>query len=406
MPATDQAIPVLDAFLDGDVNVAALDAWCTEKITVQLGGLTIEVLASTSMATTYVQRLFMPPSDLWNVVRPDAAATGSSATMRALALPRARVAALAERVRSTGTGAPRHVRMHVGAPAAWHPMPGGPVLLTDPDAGIAPQLIVRHPGNFTVITCDDTDATMNAARHLREIGYRRAEDDGWVCLHASAATMDGRGILVVGDSGAGKSTLALALAATAKGAFLSNDRTMITAFPGAAPQAVAMPGPIRLNGGTLQALGYASAEQWDLTRPQSTMNTDWQNFRGSNKLHILPSEWHERTGTPLATTATVDLVVFPQVIQDSQELHLQAMRPESARELLGAQRMSPGDNIYVSDWLGIRTSSPDALARNGARVVDALASQPAVSLRFGTRVPYAAVTETVRAAFSSPASSR
>ncbi|WP_042173825.1 hypothetical protein [Streptomyces sp. NBRC 110035] len=404
MPAADQVISMLDAFLHGDTHAASLDAWCTEKITVQLSGLTIEVLASTSTATTYVQRLFTPPSNLWNVVRPDAAATGVTATMRCLALPRAHVSALAERVRSRGTGAPRPALMHVGAPATWHQMPGGPVLLTDPDAGIAPQLIVRHPGSFTVITCDDTDATMNAARHLREIGYRRAEDDGWVCLHASAATMDGRGILVVGDSGAGKSTLALA--ATAKGAFLSNDRTMIDACSGVAPQAVAMPGPIRLNGGTLQALGYASAEQWDLTRPQSTMNTDWQNFRGSNKLHILPSEWHERTGTPLAMSATVDLVVFPQVIQGSQELHLQAMHPESARELLGAQCMSPGDNIYVSDWLGIRTTSPDDLARNGARVVGALADRPAVSLRFGTRAPYAAVTETVRAAFSSPASHR
>ncbi|MBT2527441.1 hypothetical protein J7E91_18930 [Streptomyces sp. ISL-99] len=403
MPAIDQVIPVLDAFLDGDVHAASLDPWCTEEITVELGGLTIDVLASTSTATTYVQRLFTPPSNLWNVVRPDSAVTGGTATMRCIALPRARVAALAERVRSQGTEPPRHVRMHVGAPATWHQIPGGPVLLTDPDAGIAPQLIVRHPGSFTVITCDDTDATMNTARHLREIGYRLAEDDGWVCLHASASTVDGRGILVVGDSGAGKSTLALALAATATGAFLSNDRTMITATPGAAPRAVAMPGPIRLNGGTLQALGYASADQWDLTRPQPTKDTDWQRFHGANKLHVLPSEWHERTGTPLATTATVDLIVFPQIIQDSHELHLRTTPPGQARELLNAQCMSPGDNIYVSDWLDIRTSGADELTSNASRVLGALADRPAVSLRFGTRTPYAAVTESVRAAFS-PAS--
>jgi hypothetical protein len=403
MPAADQVIPALDAFLDGDINAVSLDAWCPEKITVQLGGLTIEVLASTAAATTYVQRLFTPPSELWNVVNPTTA-TSDTTTMRCLALPCARVAALAERVRSRSTEAPRHIRMHVGAPAAWHQMPGGPVLLTDPDAGIAPQLIARHPAGFTVITCDDTDATMNAARHLREIGYRRAEDDGWVCLHASAATVDGRGILVVGDSGAGKSTLALALAATATGAFLSNDRTMITTTPNAAPRAVAMPGPIRLNGGTLRALGYASAEQWDLTRPKPTTDTDWQNFHGANKLHILPSEWHERTGTPLEATATVDLIVFPQIIQGSHELHLQATHPGPARELLSAQCMSPGDNIYVSDWLDIRTSSADDLASNGARVLEALSNRPAFSLRFGTRTPYATVTETVRAALTSPAS--
>lgn len=403
MPAADQAIPVLDAFLDGDATVTSLDEWCTEKITVQLGGLTIELLASTSTATTYVQRLFTPPSELWNVVNPTTA-TSATTTMRCLALPRVRVAALTERVRSRSTEAPRRVLMHVGAPAAWHQTLGGPVLLTDPDAGIAPQLIIRHPAGFTVITCDDTDATMNAARHLREIGYRRAEDDGWVCLHASAATVDGHGILVVGDSGAGKSTLALALAATATGAFLANDRTMITTTPNAAPRAVAMPGPIRLNGGTLRALGYASAGQWDLTRPKPATDTDWQSFHGANKLHILPSEWHERTSTSLETTATVDLVVFPQIIQDSHELHLQATHPRSSRELLRAQCMSPGDNIYVCDWLDIRTSSADDLASNGARVLDDLANRPAYSLRFGTRTPYASVTETVRSALTSPAS--
>ncbi|WP_455355394.1 hypothetical protein [Streptomyces sp. SYSU K217416] len=404
MPAADQVIPALDAFLDGDINAASLDAWCQEKITVQLGGLTIEVLASTAAATTYVQRLFTPPSELWNVLHPGTAATGVTATMRCLALPRARVAALAEHVRSRHTGAPRHVRMHVGAPATWHQMPGGPVLLTDPDAGIAPQIIARHPGGFTVITCDDTDAAMNTARHLREIGYRLAEDDGWVCLHASAATIDGRGILVVGDSGAGKSTLALALASTPTGAFLSNDRTMITATPGEAPRAVAMPGPIRLNGGTLQALGYASADKWDLTRPQPTKETDWQSFRGANKLHILPSEWHERTGTPLAMTATVDLIVFPRVIRDSRELDLQTTYPGPARELLNTQCMSPGDNVYVSDWLDIRTRSADDLTGDGARVLDALCDLPAVSLCFGTLTPYTAVTETLRAALASPAS--
>ncbi|MFC5957206.1 hypothetical protein ACFP51_22830 [Streptomyces pratens] len=138
--------------------------------------------------------------------------------------------------------------------------------------------------------------------------------------------------------------------------------------------------------------------------PQPTVDTDWQNFRGANKLHILPSEWHERTGTSLAMTATVDLVVFPQVIRGSHDLHLQATHPEPARELLSAQCMSPGDNICVSDRLDIRTSSADDLASNGARVIGALADRPAVSLRFGTRTPYAAVTETVRAAFTSPSS--
>ncbi|MFC9331443.1 hypothetical protein [Kitasatospora sp. NPDC057015] len=394
MPATDQAIPAIEALLDGNAEATTLDPWCGQKTTVQLGALSVDVLA-TSAATAYVRSLFTPASPLWN---PSPATTaGPAATMRCLTLPYAQVAALAKRVRHRATGSPSPVLMHVHAPAAWHQLSPGPVLLTDPGVGIAPQVIVRHPDGYTVITCDDTDATMNAARHLREIGYRRAEDDGWVCLHASAATLDGRGILIVGDSGAGKSSLALALAAAQGGAFLSNDRTMITTESDAAPRAVAMPGPIRLNGGTLQALGFAGARQWDLTRPKPATDTDWQTFHGASKLHILPAEWHERTGTPLTPDATVDLIVFPQIVQDAEELHLQVARSGPARELLAAQCMSPGDDIYVHDWLSIRTSSTERLADHGARVLDALAGRPAVSLRFGTRTPYAAVTAALRA---------
>ncbi|MEV0537261.1 hypothetical protein [Kitasatospora sp. NPDC050463] len=393
MPASDQAVPAVEALLDGNVEATALDPWCGEKTTVRLSGLTVDVLASTSAATAYVRRLFTPASALWN---PGPAETaGPAMTMRCLALPQAHVTALAERVRRQAAGSPRHVLMHVHAPAAWHQMPAGPVLLTD--AGIAPQVIVRHPDGYTVITCDGADATMNVARHLREIGYRRAEDDGWVCLHASGATLDGRGVLIVGDSGAGKSSLALALAAAENGAFLSNDRTMITTSSGVEPRAVAMPGPIRLNGGTLQALGFDDARQWDLTRPKPATDTDWQTFHGASKLHILPAEWHERTGTPLAPTTTVELVVFPRIVQDSEELHLQPARPGAARQLLAAQCMSPGDDVYVHDWLGIRTGSAEDLAGNGARALDVLAGRPALSLSFGTRTPYAAVTAALRA---------
>ncbi|MEU9074370.1 hypothetical protein AB0D22_06780 [Kitasatospora sp. NPDC048538] len=396
MPVTDQAVRELEAFLDGTVEATALDPWCREKTTVQLGVLSVDVRASTSAATDYIRRLFTPASPLWN---PNPArTTGPAATMRCLALPHAQVATLAEGVRRQATGAPAPVLMHAHAPAAWHHLPAGPVLLTDPAAGIAPQVVVRHPDGFTVITGDDTDATMNAARHLREIGYRRAEDDGWVCLHASAATLDGRGILIVGDSGAGKSSLALALAAAQGGAFLSNDRTMITTESDANPRAVAMPGPIRLNGGTLQALGFAGARQWDLTRPKPATGTDWQNFHGTSKLHILPAEWHERTDAPLTPDATVDLIVFPRIVQDAEDLHLQAARSGPARELLAAQCMSPGDDVYVQDWLGIRTSTPGRLADYGARVLDALAGRPALSLRFGTRTPYAAVVAALRVA--------
>ncbi|SCL44726.1 hypothetical protein GA0070604_0565 [Micromonospora eburnea] len=393
MTVNDRVMPVLDAVLAGRDAPAALDTWCREDVTVQLSGLAIQLRASSSTAARYTRSLFTPGSSLWNA-HDDA--ISSTMTMRTIALPTNRVTALAERVRLRARGVSRDVKMHAQAPARWHRTAAGPVLVTDTGAAIAPQVVARHADGYTVITVDDTDAAMNAARHLREIGYRRAENDGWVCLHASAATIDGRGILFVGNSGAGKSSLALAVAAADDGAFLSNDRTMIAISPDAAPRAVAMPGPIRLNGGTLSALGLSHASRWNLARPKPASGSDWQSFQGSNKLHILPEEWRERTGTPLLSSAAVELIVFPQVIHGNHKIDSCLTPLGRARRLLAAQCMSPGDDIYVCDWLSIRHGNTDKQGVNSADVLDALARRPSMDLRFGTDTPYRTVTAAIK----------
>lgn len=393
MPATNNVMPVIEAVLAGDAAPADLDHWCTERLTVRLSRMSIELLASSNAPTRYTRRLFTPSNELWNT-RADAVAP--TTTMRTIALPSDRVGVLAEAVRLRATDTSWRVQMHVQAPAAWHRTPTGQVLVTDPDAPIAPQVVACHAGGYTVITTDDPDAVMNSARHLREIGYRLAENDGWVCLHASAATIDGSGILIVGDSGAGKSSIALAAATGEGGAFLANDRTMISVSAGTALRAVAMPGPIRLNGGTLHALGFSDAPQWHLTRPKPASASDWQRFQGNSKLHILPEEWHERTGTPLASAMSVDLVVFPRVVHGAEQVEVRPIGPGTARELLQAQCMSPRDDVYVCDWLGIHDANLQNRAARTVEVLDALAGRPAVELTFGTKVPY----RTVRAAIS------
>jgi hypothetical protein len=272
------------------------------------------------------------------------------------------------------------------------------VLVTDPGTPIAPQIVAQHPDGMTVVTCDEPDAYMNAARHLREIGYRLAEDHGWVCVHASAATIGEHGVLIVGDSGAGKSSLALALATSPAGAFLSNDRTMIDIAPDGAARAVTMPGPIRVNGGTLRALGIEGARGWNLARPKPAPGTDWLTFHGASKLHILPGEWHERTGTPLAVQARIDLVVFPRITQDTDQLSLRGTSLRDARRLLAAQVKSPGDDVYVCDWLDVRRASTATLARHSEQVLDTLATRPSLEVRFGTGTLYGEVTAALSAA--------
>lgn len=393
MPVTDNMMTVIEAVLAGGAAPADLDLWCTVRLAMRLSRMNIELLASSNAPTRYTRRLFTPSNELWNL-RADAAAP--TTTMRTIALPRDRVRALAEAFRLQNTGTSRSVQMHAQAPAAWHRTPTGQVLVTDPDAPIAPQVVACHSGGYVVITTDEDDAAMNSARHLREIGYRLAENDGWICLHASAATLDGSGILIVGDSGAGKSSIALAAATDEGGAFLANDRTMISVSADMAMRAVAMPGPIRLNGGTLDALGFSDASQWRLTRPKPASASDWQKFQGNAKLHILPEEWHDFTGTPLASAMSVDLILFPRVVHGAEHVEVRPISSSAARKLVQEQCMSPRDNVYVCDWLGIHDSDLQYRGRHAAEVLDHLAGRPAIELIFGTKVPYPTISAAVR----------
>ncbi|PZH16435.1 hypothetical protein C1I97_06515, partial [Streptomyces sp. NTH33] len=392
-------VPLLHALLAGTTEPDALDPWCPEHLGVTLGRHTVDIRSTPHTPIRYIQRLFTPATELWH---PHPAAADPDLILRCIALPRSHVAALAQHVRAHATGAARKVRMHVNAPATWYELSGCPALTPDPAPSIAPQIIARHRTGYTIITCDDADASMNTARHLREMGYRLAEDRGWVCFHASAAVLDGRGVLIPGNSGSGKSSLALALATADSGAFLANDRTLTACSPGRSPRAIALPGPIRLNGGTLHALGLDQVADWNLTRSKPAHDTDWQSFRGDSKLHVLPAEWAEHTGTPLTAEAAVHAIVFPDILPDSHTLTLDPLPPEEARKRLAAQCMSPHDDVYTDDWLDTRSSPITDLTRTASRVLDTLAQLTAFTLHFGTGTPYADVTAAVHRHLAAP----
>jgi hypothetical protein len=386
-------LSVLDNILASRGGPGTLDLWCTETLAVELSGLKIQIRASSAAPIDYARNLFTPSTPLWKIsTEPDM----STITMRTISLPAHHVSELVAALRVRSTNLPRPVRLHAHAPAAWYEAPNGQVLVTEPHPDVAPQIIARHSTDYIVITSDESDAMMNVARHVREIGYRRAQNRGWTCLHASAAAINGRGVLIVGDSGAGKSSLALAIATSSKGAFLSNDRTMIAATSANTLKAIAMPGPIRLNGGTLDALGLNHAREWVLARPKPDRGSDWKEFHGAKKLQILPAEWYKQTGTPLSSEMPVDLVIFPEVMPNSNDIEVLSLDASRTREQLAAQCMSPRDNVYVCDWLGIRDSTAATERRHVANLLDLLQRGPALRIRFGTGVQYSTLADKVR----------
>ncbi|MGK5630564.1 hypothetical protein [Streptomyces sp. URMC 123] len=359
--------------------------------TVRLGDHRLAVGSNEKRQVDYLRSLFVPGNALWAGEDPREPAAGDGAAV-GLALPPADFRELLTEVRArSGAAAPVH--MHVHAPAVQYTLTGGATATFAEATSEAegPVLVVRSDRGLVCVSTTHPYGHLNFARQLREYGYRRAEDGHWVGFHASCAQLpDGSGALIVGRSGAGKSTVALALATLegTAGGFVANDRVMIEAGPGAdgagPPRAVAMPVPIRLNAGTVNALGLSSAVRWKLLRPQPDYRTsDWARFGGGAKLSVLAEEWHHRTGTRLVDEVRPGVVVLPRARPTGVPLTVRAADPELARRMLTEQCMMPDDETFVEDWLGLRTSDRATLLDTARRAVARLLALPALTVDFG-----------------------
>jgi hypothetical protein len=391
---------LLAAVAIGDVPPdRAVHLW-PHHVTATLGPVPVRIHSNSTTAIDYLNRLFTPGNDLW-AIADQGDYRHPALSVRCHFMDAESTAALVQHVSAGTQPSPRTpTRLHVDAPAEWIDLDGHQRVLLAGGVGqpIAPQLVtVRGASEITIICCNTPDALMNLARHLREIGYRLAENDGWICLHASAADLDGQAVAIVGESGAGKSTMALALSARPGWRFLANDRLMVRLDPGTGSlRAVAMPCPIRLNAGTLRGLEIDDAHEWELSRPRPGHESDWAQFRGAAKLNVLPSEWRELTGADLSPAGSLAAVLLPTPILGGTEIRIaKHFDPTTA---ITAQCMSPDDPVYVSDWLGRRSITPERVRAHAHQIVASVAALPALQVDFGTGLALTPVADRVAAA--------
>jgi hypothetical protein len=163
--------------------------------------------------------------------------------------------------------------------------------------------------------------------------------------------------------------------------------------------ACGMPVPIRINGGTMHALGLKDATSWQLARRQPDFVTsDWQSFCGDSKLNLLPVEWRARTGTPLVPSVRLTAIVLPRVTKDSAVLSVRRVDPDQAREVLTEQLMTPDDDVFVEDWLHARTRDRDEIGALAGRTFEALMRLPILVAELGTRNTLVNLSSAIREA--------
>lgn len=379
-PLTTSSLPLLTDLIDSPGKLLARVA--EPACTVRFGQHRLTAGSNQQAQIDYLRALFAPGNDLWSVGPVDAhelSAVGLRLTDDAFA---SLVDRLAERAPSFES-----VRMHVHAPARRYCL-GPETTATVAEATSSaegPVLVVKSPSGLVCAGTDQAYNHLDFARQLREYGYRLGEDRSWVGLHASCAQLpDGSGAIMVGHSAAGKSTVALALAMSPNGGFVANDRVMVRDTDGGHVEAIAMPVPIRLNAGTVYALGLDAATEWKLTRPQPDyQRSDWGSFGGGSKLSVLPSEWHERTGTKLVSRVRTGVVVLPQARPDDGRIRIREASPEQVRKALTEQCMTPADEVFVDDWLQLRHTPEQILGEGAQQTIKQLSALPALSVEFG-----------------------
>ncbi|PYE86680.1 hypothetical protein [Phyllobacterium leguminum] len=188
----------------------------------------------------------------------------------------------------------------------------------------SPHCIVVSDGKFVVVT-DGTDAPESykpSLRLVREMFVRNLELQGGFSLHASAAAIDGRGYLFVGDSGAGKTSIATAVARCLGGRFLSSDRAILKPTNGTY-EIIPWPMVINIGLGACRAIN-SSDGFWEQHLPE-TANAYFQHygktfseqlsFLDSDKYALTPGEAQNLLSVKISAKEELFAVIFPELAE-------------------------------------------------------------------------------------------
>ena len=262
----------------------------------------------------------------------------------------ARVAAPAELAppprpaRATARGHPQLAyQVHPGAAGAsvLVPQSGPPHLIT----------VTAGRDRVEVAAADPAVLATTVTRVLRQLAIRRAEQAGGVLGHAAAvASAAGRVMLLAGRPGTGKTTMALLLA-RAGASLCSGDRTLLLPRPGGW-DAAEVPLAWRVAPGTLDALALAGPAAALPARARGRGLADGKHEFTAAELCGLIRAARVPAG-PAAVIAVLDRA---------------PSRPASARlapdpaAALARTLLSPRDALFTTDWLGLGTPGPAAVA--------------------------------------------
>lgn len=230
------------------------------------------------------------------------------------------------------------------------------------DSSATPNVICQNSERLIMLSTEGPFDYKLLGRTIREIALRKLEEAGYVCLHASACQLNGKGILIIGDSAAGKTTLALSLCKFAGARYLTNDKILVKKTEDNRLVATPFSSAVRLNYGTLKTIEMEDVfSEWELKIGFPKETTDWKEFNGVHKLNILPGELKKILDIDVLGESPIDLVIFPKINMDLTEYKMEYTYDS---EVLKRNICTPYDEQFPEDWLNYRNRSTEWLEEN------------------------------------------
>lgn len=254
------------------------------------------------------------------------------------------------------------------------------------------HLVITSDTHLISIMSPSAERHMATSQYLREMGYRRLVDQGFVCFHASAVATGGKAFVCIGDSGNGKSTLALALGYFNGAMYMANERVLLRCS-GPSLEVTGVPSAIKVNAGTLQALGIRNhISSWELLRPQPAEESDWESLGGRSKLSLLPGEVAKYLGIAFSESANLGAVLLPTIMHGTGS---SVFRCPPDLALIQRNCFTPYDPVYEDDWLGVTERGWDQLTRQANIVQRCLLQAPWFAVEIDVEQPILVAVEAI-----------
>ncbi len=200
-----------------------------------------------------------------------------------------------------------------------------------------------------VIAAAPRDATRIALlRVVREIAMDHFVKRGWIPLHASAYSFDGRGVLVVGPKRAGKTSLLMHALGSPLSRPISNDRVIVGQSSNGTPWLEGLPTVVRIRSGTAELLGLRGVSAAGHWRARQTLAVAQDSRSPSTPpavtlpLSLSPRQFHHLLDRPPVAGAALDQIIFPRVDPGAAGMTVRSLPPLGVAERLQANRLPSG----------------------------------------------------------------